>query len=128
MPNKMMRWGFIPLQLVFDAWDILEFPNETMDVFGKQVKITSLRMRTFLHHGVICKCCGLKASYFACERPIFEQESFPYHLNLYSFNADNSETLFTHDHIVPRSKNGKNTLSNTQTLCLPCNQAKGDTV
>jgi 5-methylcytosine-specific restriction endonuclease McrA len=30
------------------------------------------------------------------------------------------------DHIVPRSKGGKDTLDNLQTLCQPCNLGKGN--
>ena len=33
---------------------------------------------------------------------------------------------FTIDHIVPRSKGGQNTWSNTACACPPCNQRKGD--
>ena len=35
-------------------------------------------------------------------------------------------TLFTKDHIVPRARNGSNLQTNLQTMCQPCNNAKGD--
>jgi 5-methylcytosine-specific restriction endonuclease McrA len=34
----------------------------------------------------------------------------------------------TKDHIVPKSKGGKDMLSNTQTMCVICNTKKGDTL
>jgi 5-methylcytosine-specific restriction endonuclease McrA len=34
----------------------------------------------------------------------------------------------TKDHIVPKSKGGKDMLSNTQTICVICNTKKGDTL
>jgi hypothetical protein len=34
----------------------------------------------------------------------------------------------TLDHVVPRSRGGSDDDSNLQTLCEPCNQAKGDTM
>lgn len=32
----------------------------------------------------------------------------------------------TKDHIMPKSKGGADSLSNYQTMCLPCNEAKAD--
>lgn len=34
----------------------------------------------------------------------------------------------TFDHIVPRSRGGRNVFHNFQLLCSPCNQAKGATI
>ena len=36
------------------------------------------------------------------------------------------EVLFTKDHIIPKSKGGKNHISNYQTMCEPCNSEKGN--
>jgi len=41
-------------------------------------------------------------------------------------DAQGREVLMTHDHIVPRSKGGKNHISNVQTMCAPCNSKKGN--
>ena len=38
----------------------------------------------------------------------------------------NNTILFTKDHILPRSKGGKNWLQNYQTMCYNCNQEKAD--
>jgi hypothetical protein len=48
-----------------------------------------------------------------------------YHLNLYALDSDGREILMTHDHILARADGGKNHLSNTQTMCAPCNFKKG---
>lgn len=81
------------------------------------VKVCSLRLKTFKANGTKCSCCGLEATHFAVER-CAEQES--YHLNLYGMK-DGQEVLFTHDHTLARSLGGRDHISNTTTMCSPCN-------
>jgi hypothetical protein len=57
---------------------------------------------------------------------INSNESENYHLNLYA-EKDNREILFTKDHIIPKSRGGKNILANYQTMCVECNNKKGNT-
>jgi 5-methylcytosine-specific restriction endonuclease McrA len=51
------------------------------------------------------------------------------HLNLYSVypvqDEDDELILMTQDHRVPRSKGGKSTQDNLQTMCSYCNNSKG---
>ena len=78
------------------------------------------RLLCFKHHGVVCIECGLIGSFFALE----QVESDHYTglmLNLYG----EGNILFTKDHIVPKKLGGPNSLENYQTMCWPCNQAKG---
>jgi 5-methylcytosine-specific restriction endonuclease McrA len=93
-----------------------------------EVKVSSLRLRTFKEHGLKCACCGLEASFFAIERARSDKKATRPHLNLYAINENGDEVLMTHDHIHPRSKGGANLLSNTQTMCKKCNHKKGDKV
>lgn len=93
---------------------------------GVLANVRSLRLRTFLASGVVCKCCGLEATHFALERNYaMEQSGGSYHLNLWGVDAEGGEVLFTHDHILARSLGGADNLSNTQTMCGPCNWEKG---
>lgn len=46
------------------------------------------------------------------------------HIDLYSEDM----TMITIDHIMPKSKGGKNTIDNYQLLCKPCNELKGDKI
>ena len=102
-------------------------PNAKTVIDGHMVGVSSLRLKTFGRDarascGIACKACGLEAEYFAIEtfaRGIVRQP----HVNLYGLK-DGEEVLFTHDHILARALGGKDILSNTQTMCSPCNSKK----
>ena len=47
------------------------------------------------------------------------------HFNLYGLE-DEEEVMFTKDHIIPKSKGGRTHISNMQTMCSNCNNAKGN--
>lgn len=99
-------------------------PKRYADINGYKVKISSERYKVFLvSSGTRCRCCGLKAKYFAIERHLTDET---YHLNLYGTNKKGKEVLFTKDHIIPKSKDGANTGKNYQTLCQKCNTKKGN--
>lgn len=87
------------------------------------VNVSSLRLKSFLLHGVSCSCCENKAAFFAVERSTGTQSL--YHLNLYGIDKDGAEILFTHDHILARGLGGSDTIDNTRTSCGPCNWKKG---
>ena len=93
-----------------------------VDLNGDEVKMNSGRLHTF-RNSIYCTCCGLKATYFAKER---HGGDLRYHLNLYGIDSDGDEVLFTKDHIVPKSKGGRNSRQNYQTMCSPCNALKGN--
>lgn len=98
-------------------------PDYDVDFDGDMIHGNSQRYQTFFTKGTKCACCGLEASYFAKERG---ENTKRYHLNLYGINSSGQEILFTKDHIVPKSKGGKDTLENYQTMCEPCNKRKGN--
>lgn len=94
---------------------------------GEEVHLTSLRLLTFFNQGVVCSCCGLKASYFAFERnPITKKNPKPgsYHLNLWGVDEEGEERMFTHDHTLARALGGNDDATNTTTMCLECNGEK----
>jgi len=68
---------------------------------GKSKRITlGRRARIYLRDSYTCMGCGLN---------------------------DPTGKALTIDHIKPRSKGGTNDDRNLQTMCSPCNNAKGDT-
>ena len=92
--------------------------KSNIEVDGFQVHPISLRYMTFYQKGTKCVCCGKEGAYFQLTgNPGTNRR----HFNLY---ADDG-TLITKDHIIPASKGGLNRVSNMQTMCEPCNKAKG---
>lgn len=53
---------------------------------------------------------------------IFEKDNF----KCVICGRDGKEVILEIDHIIPRSKGGKNDISNYQTLCRQCNGSKGN--
>jgi 5-methylcytosine-specific restriction endonuclease McrA len=111
---------------VCDTFSLRNRQRKIRHVFcGVSVKVASLRLSTFKQKGVSCVSCGLKGKYFKVER---NNKNENYHLNLYGIDKEGNEVAMTKDHIVPKSKGGKDMLSNTQTMCAICNTKKGDTL
>jgi 5-methylcytosine-specific restriction endonuclease McrA len=92
---------------------------------GDLINPTSLRYKVFKLKGVKCVKCGIEGKYFIKERDINNPY---YHLNLYGVDKNGNEILMTKDHVFPKSKGGKDTLKNFQTMCFNCNKEKGDMV
>ena len=92
-----------------------------------EVPMGSHRYQLFAEKGTKCVSCGIVGIYFALERG---QKDNPkrFHFNLYGRDKRGYEVMITKDHIVPRSKGGKNRLSNYQPMCYRCNQKKADKV
>lgn len=89
---------------------------------GRQLKITSSRIRLFFLKGVVCCRCGIEGSEFRLESHTTEAP----HLNLYAVREDGTRVLMTKDHIYPKSLGGPNHMDNYQTMCQPCNGKKGN--
>jgi len=87
--------------------------------------MASDRYKTFLTSGTKCVNCGLEAKYFAKER---DWKQLQYHFNLYGINENGEEIMLTKDHIIPKSKGGRNELVNYQTMCSMCNENKGNDI
>jgi len=117
-------------QKEFEKRRVLENPvllsKETEDVLGVLVKKFSAKYSLFLKNRKCCSC-GLKATHFALEQIIPAQQGDKFHINMYG-EKDGEEILFTKDHILPKSKGGENHIDNYQTMCCPCNLAKGNQI
>lgn len=95
------------------------------DIEGDLINMSSWRYQTFCTSGLVCVRCGIEGKFFAKEKSL--ETDARYHLNLYA-EQDGKEILMTKDHILPKSRGGKDTLSNFQTMCTICNFNKGNTL
>lgn len=89
------------------------------------VKMGSQRYQLFKAKGTTCVKCGIKGTYFALERGLVDNPD-RFHFNLYARDRRGLEVMLTKDHIIPRSKGGKNRLRNYQPMCSKCNSKKAD--
>jgi hypothetical protein len=86
-------------------------------LLGHEVRLTTLKLRSFKANGITCAACGVAGAAFFVEKTLPKE---PPYLNLYT--ADN--ILMTRDHVVAIADGGKDTIDNSQTMCSPCNCAK----
>lgn len=96
-------------------------PMNQIKVDGYDVYTRSLRYMTFYQKGCTCVACGKVGTHFTLDA---SNDGNPNrrHFNL---RADDG-TLMTRDHIIPKSRGGREHISNMQTMCVDCNKAKGN--
>ena len=134
---KFKRVGIVAIEEVLPHV-VMENPTHGKDAvkerpqriyLDKTVHMDSLRYQCFINSGTKCVACGLEAEYFALEQAYNPKKPIAnnrFHLNLYATVDGYREIMFTKDHILARSRGGSNQLNNLQTMCAPCNTAKGN--
>lgn len=130
--NHYERAGIVSLEEVLSAVrQRLENPlaPKMIEFLGRRVKVSGLRLRTFAESPLCCSNpnCEARPAYFAIERDKGGEGASPdrpFHLNLYGKNERGDEVMFTHDHTLARGLGGADSIENTTTMCLPCNQKK----
>ena len=120
---------------IFSISEIMdEFCNKTefLDYNGIKIPIRNSEYLQFIFSENSCandfRCCfcHTKASHF---RIIYDKFSDRYYLNLYGFVKQGSLTkyiMFNRDHIIPKSKDGSNSIINYQLTCSDCNHKRGN--
>ena len=97
-----------------------------VDGIKHQINISSLRLQCF-KRSKVCVRCGLKGTIMSLDSFKSNSDRGGYHFNLYAV-FEGKLRLMTKDHITPKSKGGRNHLSNLQTMCDQCNNKKGDVI
>ena len=112
-------------------WVMASRKDFIVNINGRKHRISvsmgSHRYQLFAEKGIVCAGCSLRGEYFALERGVKDKPD-KFHFNLYGIDKNGVEVMLTKDHVTPRSKGGKNRLSNYQPLCFRCNQRKADKV
>ncbi len=88
------------------------------------VKMNSDRYKVFKKNPS-CVCCGLTATKARLE---MTRGTPTPHFNLYGVDAEGTLILMTKDHIIPKSKGGKNSMDNYVTMCRTCNTLKANAI
>jgi hypothetical protein len=128
--KSFRRVGILSVEGVLDALrEIYSLPGSSealpmIDASGILIYPHNVKLRTFVQHGTKCKCCGLQATFFAVEIDKNDPKQSII-LNLYAIGADGKEILMNADHRIPRYHGGSDGVDNMQTMCQPCNLAKG---
>ena len=119
MGKHLQNFGEFSLEDIFDniCEDKVEFKVGEEIYF---VKMNSQRYVLFKQNSS-CVVCGLKGKKFIL------QGSSPQspHFNLYAVE-NQTLILMTKDHVVPKSKGGKDVPENYQTCCSICNEIKNN--
>lgn len=102
-----------------------KFKRIKKDFDGDSMKMYSDRLKVFSKKGIRCVTCGIEGIVFYKEK---KKEDKNFHFNLYGFNKIGEEVLMTKDHIIPKSKGGKNFIDNYQPMCVDCNSRKNNKV
>lgn len=128
--RNFRRLGILSVDGVLDAMKEIDSlphsssPSVEMEAFNTLINVHNVKLRTFLIHGTKCRCCGIEGSFFAVEINDAEPGK-PVIMNLYAINEDGKEILMNADHRLPKYHGGANSVDNMQTMCQPCNLAKG---
>ena len=94
---------------------------------GDMMKMGSQRYYTFAK-SLKCEFCSIEGSIMHKERGMGKNgqpQKCGFHFNLYALNENNEEIMMTKDHVVARSRGGKDKLKNYVTCCKICNEEKG---
>ena len=94
---------------------------------GYRVSMESLRYHVFAK-SLACENCGIVGNVMRLEYNDTDKNRTPdrAHFNLYCVREGQEDVMMTKDHILPKSKGGKDNLDNLRNYCSPCNWERGD--
>lgn len=83
------------------------------------------RLKVFLHKGLKCVSCGREGDRLVLWYDYVRKGDFLPSRGLH-VDVIAGDVLMTVDHILPKSKGGRDTLENLDPMCSPCNSKKKD--
>lgn len=93
------------------------------EVTDKKIKLRRANAFNQVGHDCVAEDCDIKGTHFA----LGVDNGGGIHLDLYGYE-DGELILMTIDHIHPKSKGGRNHVSNYQAMCKICNEIKSDNI
>ena len=123
-----MQFGNLETIAVFPADEILRFAvlpkhRKTFVINGISYKVNmSYEKYIMFIKNKTCVCCGVKGEYMVLQK---KPSDISPHFNLYGLK-NGKHVLMTKDHIIPKSKGGKNGFYNLRTMCEICNSVRGN--
>ena len=96
---------------------------DTVKCNGEYINTVSDKLRVFRYKGIVCKCCGRKAT-IALVQKQGKQCNARNNIQFYIVNSDNHLNRLTIDHTIPHSLGGKTELENLEPMCSDCNGSK----
>lgn len=79
------------------------------DYDGELIKMNSQRYQVFKEKGCVCIDCGREGTHFRLQR---NYATPTFHFGLWS----DDDVQITKDHIIPKSRDGRNAIENYQTM------------
>lgn len=125
--NILIKLDVKDFMQLYSSWDFSKSGTKHyMEINGSlwSINMDSQRYQVF-SKSTQCVTCKRNGEHFLLQHEKENQKSA--HFNLYGLGIFGEDILFTKDHILPRSKGGKDILENYQTMCYICNKAKGNT-
>lgn len=137
-PEGIIAFGFVPGYERHGLYSMEEvhahIGADPHEFDGDLIKMDSHRYALFARDHT-CARCGLKGSFYAKERGArfvkstgeFRATTNLWHFNLYALTdgPHPAAVLMTKDHILPKSRGGRDVQDNYQPMCAPCNTDKG---
>lgn len=116
---------FLKELLLEDGFDVIVKPKPARTVAGVYVSAPSgadlwISMRGL---DITCWCCGARADRWVADKGRKHQGAFV--LNLWGSKQDGRLVMMTRDHIIPKSKGGKDVIANLRPGCESCNSTRG---
>lgn len=133
--NEVIPFINLPGRKIYNIPDIITEDDGSQFIIGIKefsIKINAFKYKVFAQN-LNCYNCNIVGSFFYLQqhkKMNRHTKDNVAHFNLYAEDTlninDGQLILMTQDHLIPKSKGGKDSLDNLKTMCAICNHNKAD--